>query len=79
MAEVDGHGERRRGLEGTLERIARQLRSGRAVLDDEPWPRAMIIGVDTPERAEELRQKWGVEGLVWLPPIDGEEPTSGAR
>jgi len=81
MAEVDGQGERRRGLEGTLGRIARKLKVGGG-----GFPRPLIIGVDGDpdseagrEMAEKMRKEWGVGFVIWLPPIDPMPDESDAR
>jgi len=72
MTEIEGEGERRRGLEGTVSRIARKLKVGGG-----GFLRPLIIGVD-PDPCDG-------EPHIWLPPIDdepqgiAEEPGAGTR
>jgi len=64
-------GETARALRQDLARHLRQGRGG--------FPRPLIIGIDPPEMAEKMAKEWGVDGVVWLPPIDPiDKPDDGA-
>lgn len=66
MAEVDGQGERRRGLEGTLGRIARQLKVGSGGF---PSPIIYVPDEDFDFEAEAAKHSGAV---IFLPKVDDE-------